>query len=563
MNRTAVAASEGRHRTRERAEGIAWAGRYVAFVLSCLLLLPIGLAGLIATSARAAEWKTPGEAPPLIPPPPIPKLPLPEPPQPPHPPRIDPPPIPKPPAVPHPPEIKPPPEQAPAKPSRDTAALALKGLETVEVVDDGAPLMAGTEVVDRVPKGSRFGVLGRDGELVEVQLCDGARIRQGAFFRQRVRDLADQDVDLAAEALKMAADLDPGLDVEASRARLDALAAQLAEAAGSGRDPRARARALGAALFGRAGMAADPAPRSIVDVLEARKGDSLSLSLLLLLGARQAGLRVRLVSTPGFCFLRFEDDGTTFNIAPIPDAIIQESDDEAWKALGGGRPKRPGGIRLQSLPCRGDKRTRARGRPDAAGHGRRALEDTPSRAPAETAPAPAAAPTTNVPRESHKPRPGPRAGRSAQGRASRASRLPARAHGGCPADRQTAGLALPGLQGAGPLPAPLPQLRPPGPGTQTVCDLRRDPRRDFAGPRARHRPHRPATRYGHGARARGPQNGRPRSRSQEQAQAAAGSCPDVPGFRPVARGLGFAHDYDSPGQRPDLCPHLCGFPCSP
>jgi len=349
MSCTALPASEGRPRTRKRARGIVWAGRDAVPILCYLLLALIALAALAAASACGAEWRMPGEGPPAVPPPPVPKPPNPPVPELPKPPRVDPPPIPQPPPEPRLPELKHPPGLAPPEPAHRGTPKPGTALETV-VITEGAVLMADTQVVDTVPKGSRFGVLGRQGDLVEVQRCVGKNLRRGTFYDQHVRVLKDRDVDLAAEALAMAKDLNAELDVVTCKARLDALLADLAAAAGGAQDPRARARAIVAQLLERAGFSCDATPRSIHGTLEHKKGDSFSLSLLVLLGARKANLRLRLVTTPDFCLLRYEDDGGYIDIAPAGGGAVYDTDDDLWKQLGGGGARRAGGIRFESLP---------------------------------------------------------------------------------------------------------------------------------------------------------------------------------------------------------------------
>jgi len=195
--------------------------------------------------------------------------------------------------------------------AKDAPAPAL---ETVAVVADQTPVKAGDKVVATVEKGRRFGVLARRGDGVEVQVCVGNDIVRGTLPTSAVKFLTDADVDLAAEWLKMAKDLNPKLDLPAYRAKLDALVDRVAAAAAAGKTPREQARLIGVQLFQREKLIHAGSQKRLDLLLDVALGDCFSFSLLYLCIGQRLGMPLCLVAAPKHAFVRYEARGERFNI---------------------------------------------------------------------------------------------------------------------------------------------------------------------------------------------------------------------------------------------------------
>jgi regulator of sirC expression with transglutaminase-like and TPR domain len=110
---------------------------------------------------------------------------------------------------------------------------------------------------------------------------------------------------LAEAALAVALDEYPALDTAACLARLDAMAAELAQDLPAGASLEARLEALNRLLFERHGFAGntrdyyDPRNSLLNDVLERRTGIPITLSIVYMDVARGAGLELEGISFPG------------------------------------------------------------------------------------------------------------------------------------------------------------------------------------------------------------------------------------------------------------------------
>ncbi len=238
-----------------------------------------------------------------------------------------------------------PPTPASAKPSPPEARL-----ETVAVIEDHADVKAGDKVVATVEKGRRFGVIERRGDLVEVQVCVGTDILRGTLPASAVKLLTDADVDIAAEWLKMAKDLDPKLDVAAYRAKLDALIDRVAAAAAAGKTPRDRARLIGVHLFEREGFSPHEGINTPERVLDLKQGDCSGFSFLYLCIGQRLRMPLCLVAAPVHAFVRYEDRSERFNIETTQKGRLHDTDDYLRESLGAQRFSQVGGTHLASLP---------------------------------------------------------------------------------------------------------------------------------------------------------------------------------------------------------------------
>ncbi len=126
----------------------------------------------------------------------------------------------------------------------------------------------------------------------------------------------DGEIDLAEGALLVAAALQPGLDLDAERARLEVLGAEAAArldgvAGGEGRcGDGERLRRLTAFLYGEQGFDGDresyehPDNSLLNRVLDRRRGIPLSLALVLIETGRRAGVPLVGVGFPGHFLVR-------------------------------------------------------------------------------------------------------------------------------------------------------------------------------------------------------------------------------------------------------------------
>jgi len=191
-----------------------------------------------------------------------------------------------------------------------------KSLETVEITADEAPVTLAGTVLATVKKGRWFGVTARAGDRLRIQFWGGRNLRTGWLRAADARVLTDADVDLTAEALRLAKELDPKLDVAACRARVDALATRVAKAAAAGPTPRAKAERISRQLFAAEGFRYELAPRTLDRVLDEKRGNCLGLSLLYLCAAEKLGLAFHMLSFPNHALIRYDDGTEQFNVEP-------------------------------------------------------------------------------------------------------------------------------------------------------------------------------------------------------------------------------------------------------
>lgn len=122
----------------------------------------------------------------------------------------------------------------------------------------------------------------------------------------------DQGLNLLEAAISLAQDDHPGLDVQAVLAEVDGLARRLRERIAGDAAPAQRLRLLTHFFHGELGFAGNlnnyyAADNSYVHrVLETRRGLPISLAVLLLELAEQAGLRAAGVAFPGHFLVKFE-----------------------------------------------------------------------------------------------------------------------------------------------------------------------------------------------------------------------------------------------------------------
>jgi len=223
-------------------------------------------------------------------------------------------------------------------------------LGTVAVVVDKAEVKAGDKVVATVEKGRMFGVIERQGDLVEIQVCVGTDIRRGTLPTSAVKFLTDDDIDLAAEWLKVAKDLNPNLDVPACRAKLDALIDRVAAAAAAGKTPRQKARLIGVQLFEREGFTNKLGVKTPDHLLDLKQGDCFGFSFLYLCIGQKPRMPLCLVTSPDHAFVRYEDRGERFNIETTQQGKLHDTDGYLREPLGVQRFSQVGGTHLVSLP---------------------------------------------------------------------------------------------------------------------------------------------------------------------------------------------------------------------
>ena len=222
-------------------------------------------------------------------------------------------------------------------------------LDTVRVVSDRAPVRFGDRVTATVPRGRLFGVVGRAGDHVVIQVCLGTDVHRGLVHSRHVKFLGDKDFDLFTEVLELARAVNPKVDVAAYRARLAALAKRLAAAAAPGNTPREKARLLTAQLFDRERFALVDGMDRLDRVLDWKGGNCLALSLLYLAAADEMPAPFYLVAAPKHAFVRYDDGRVRFNVETTKRSI-HATDDYLRLHLGAYQARQAGGIDLVSLP---------------------------------------------------------------------------------------------------------------------------------------------------------------------------------------------------------------------
>lgn len=224
-------------------------------------------------------------------------------------------------------------------------AVAASAAEVVEVAADRAQVSldgGGSAVAE---SGRWFGVGRRDEESLAICFFDGERVRQGRIRSRDVKVVVDADVDIAAEALRVAKELRPGIDAGAYRARLEALVQRLAV---KGDTVRERAASLSLALFEGEGFGPDGA-HTLDAMLDGKKGNCLGLSLLFLSAARRLRIPARLVTAPKHVFIQCEDGERRFFVETTRKGEMHDTADYLRQHLGEQQVSETGGIHLEAL----------------------------------------------------------------------------------------------------------------------------------------------------------------------------------------------------------------------
>ena len=198
----------------------------------------------------------------------------------------------------------------------------------VVVVSERAPVELGGKVIAKVERGRRFGVMEREGDLFRIQAFTGKNLRYGWLHARHVKPLANADVDLVAEAIAVARELNPTLDAATCKARVDAMAHKATRAATALSTPAGKLRAIARVLFRDERFGFHLSSHAIDQVLARRKGNCLSLSVLYLSLARGLKLPLAAVSVPRHALVRYDDGHHPINIEPsmggvfVPDAYV-------------------------------------------------------------------------------------------------------------------------------------------------------------------------------------------------------------------------------------------------
>jgi regulator of sirC expression with transglutaminase-like and TPR domain len=142
----------------------------------------------------------------------------------------------------------------------------------------------------------------------------------------------DPQIDLAHAALLIATEEYPELDVDAYRARLDAMGQALAERLQAA-EPLQRVRALSRYLFEEEGFRGntedyyDPRNSFLNEVLDRRTGIPISLSTIYIEVARRAGLVVEGVGLPGHFIVRVASGEGDFLVDPFHSGALLSHED--------------------------------------------------------------------------------------------------------------------------------------------------------------------------------------------------------------------------------------------
>jgi regulator of sirC expression with transglutaminase-like and TPR domain len=142
----------------------------------------------------------------------------------------------------------------------------------------------------------------------------------------------DPQIDLAHAALLIAAEEYPELDVDAYRARLDAMGQALAGRLAAA-EPVERVQAISRYLFQEEGFRGntedyyDPRNSFLNQVLDRRTGIPISLSTIYIEVARRAGLAVEGVGLPGHFIVRVASGECEFLVDPFHGGALLSQDD--------------------------------------------------------------------------------------------------------------------------------------------------------------------------------------------------------------------------------------------
>lgn len=222
--------------------------------------------------------------------------------------------------------------------------------DTVVVLSGGTKVRLGYRVVAEVEQGRMLGVIERRGDLIEVQVCVGSELRQGTLRTSEVGFLADKDVDLASEWLRMSRQGLPGWDLEPEyRVRLDGIVGRAATAAATGQTGREKLRLIGVHLFEREGFAYKKDVFTPDQLAYLKRGNCFSLSLLYLCIGKKLGLPLHLVIAPQHAFLRYDDGREQFCIEAT-NGSLPATDRYVKDRLGVPPSHTGGGIQFASLP---------------------------------------------------------------------------------------------------------------------------------------------------------------------------------------------------------------------
>lgn len=156
-----------------------------------------------------------------------------------------------------------------------------------------------------------------------------------------------EPVDLGLACLLVGGEVDPGLDVDAGLAALDALAAAARPHVPAGADTRTAAAGLRAALGGAAGFAGawsdyDDVRSSLLhEVLRRRRGLPITLSVVWVEVARRLGVPAQPVPLPGHVVVAL-GAGEPVHVDPFAGGRLLDTDDLAARVRAAtGGPLRP------------------------------------------------------------------------------------------------------------------------------------------------------------------------------------------------------------------------------
>jgi len=149
-------------------------------------------------------------------------------------------------------------------------------------------------------------------------------------FRSFIRSL---NYELETGTLLLARTVTPMLDINESRASLDEMATRCRELISEPSTNREKCRVINRVLFHEWGFRGnvehytDPMNSFIDKVLERRKGNPISLSVLYLLVAERLGLPLEPVGLPGHFVVGCYADETPFFIDPFDQGLFRDSDE--------------------------------------------------------------------------------------------------------------------------------------------------------------------------------------------------------------------------------------------
>lgn len=221
----------------------------------------------------------------------------------------------------------------------------------LEVVAAKAPVRLAGVVVGEVERGRRFGVREDREGAYQIQVFSGRTLRHGWIDAKDVRVLSDGDVDLALDALRIAKEMNPAVDVAAYGKRIDALAARVTESAGKSASPQARFQAISRVLFHEERLRYRRSAHALDGILDQKQGNCLGLSVLYLAVSRELKMPLCGVSVPKHAFLRYDDGTRHYNIEPsmggilVSDAFLQQR----YHKAGGKPPKLLSHLELTGL----------------------------------------------------------------------------------------------------------------------------------------------------------------------------------------------------------------------